>query len=88
MGRERFCSVLQRKDFEINYNRVFPEIDHSGNVARIVLGLKFCISKDLIIIKYIIKNFIKTFTKSEANFYQMFRNTNFKPNAILATLPE
>ena len=22
-------------------NRVFPKIDHSGNIARIVLGLKF-----------------------------------------------
>ena len=41
--------------------RVFPKVDDSGNVARIVLGLKFCnfktFGKDLVKIWYMMVKF-------------------------------
>ena len=48
------------------FNQVFPKIDHSRNVSRILLGLKF------VILFTFDKNFVNDLVKLQPNYNQKF----------------
>ena len=55
---------------------------HLCHIVKYLFITKLSVNSILLIIIWL------KFTKSFTNFYQLFRNANFKPNTILATLSE